>query len=220
MKKTEKTQHETPYKVAWLLSTLLVLMPLTSCGLPAPDGGISSSQSTPVPQVKHRDFLSVMYCPENTGEYSRSLFHQANALVAQSVASLVSQNSAGVVVYVNLLDNSPARPENSVLTLKIPAIPAFPKAPAMTPTPTIDSQDPYGSSNKQSTVSTWDSGVSSTYQSQVKTVNDQLDNAQLDVQAWGDKLRALNPRLGSGPANIWECVQESSHRFNVWPGER
>jgi hypothetical protein len=220
MEKTAKTQRDTPSAVAWQLSAVVVLLLMTACGLPAPDGRTSSSQSTPVPQVKHRDFLSVMYCPENTGEYSRVLFHEANALVAQSVASLVSSNQAGAVIYVNLLDNSPARPENSVLTLRIPAIPAFPQAPMMTPSPTIDSQDPYGSSNKQSTVTTWDTGVSSAYQNQVKAVQRQLDSANKDVQVWGDQLRALNPRLGSGPANIWECVQEASHRFNGWPGER
>ena len=199
-----------------MLLTLVVTM--AACDGPA---GVSAGpSSTPVPQVKHRDFLSVMYCPENTRDFSRLLFHQANTLVAQSVAPLVSSNSAGAVVYVNLLDNSPARPENSVLTLKIPAIPAFPQAPMMTPTPTIDAQDPYGSAAKQSTVTTWNSGVSTTYQNQVKVVTDQLDKAKLDVQAWGDQLRALNPRLGSGPANIWECIQEASHRFNGWPGER
>jgi hypothetical protein len=33
-------------------------------------------------------------------------------------------------------------------------------------------------------------------------------------------LRALDPPVGAGPANVWQCVQLASHRFHDTPGEK
>jgi hypothetical protein len=201
-----------PMLILWLIFSVGIFI-LGGCDL-----GLTGSSTgvalTPASQVAHRPALSVMYCPENTPNYPRSLFQQANALVAQSVLAMLQPDSEGAIVYVTLLDKAPARPEASVLTLTLPALPPLPAVPSLTPTPTADPQSPYSAAQKQATVGAWNQQATDAYEQQLKQVQEQLAGAQRQARAWADQLRALDPPLGAGPANVWQCIQLASHRFN------
>jgi len=205
--------------VTVLLVVCLSILALGGCDV-LPTGQTTSAGLPTSPQVTHRPALSVMYCPETTGNYERSLFHQANALVAQSILAMLQANSDGAIVYVTLLDRAPARPEASVLTLTLPAVPQLPAVPALTVTPTADSNSPFSAAQKQATVGAANQQATDTYEQQLKQVQNQLAAAQQTAQTWADQLRALDPPVGAGPANVWQCVQLASHRFHETAGEK
>lgn len=206
--------------VPWLLTLTLESMLLGGCDvLPNPGGGTTNSAATPSP-VAHTPLLSVMYCPD-IGAYDHTLFAASNHYMAGSLDAAVHANSDGIRAYITEMGAPDLfAPSATPIEINTGAIPNWPPAPKLQPTPTPDPNDPTTNGAVRGKVSQANDKTLADYQGQVQTVQHQLDQARAGMAAQTAKLRTLDPPRVSGTPSPWPCLDLAAHRFGGWPGDK
>ncbi len=195
---------------------IMLLFLLAGC-----DGGPTVHRDpVPIPVVhfRHRGLVSIDACVNTTSTYPASLLHQALGLITSSVSAMVQPNWDGANVYVNSLADPTAA--SATVALHIPAIPDYPPSPTVQATPTTNPNNPYASSPAQATVAATNASTISAYNQQVQTVEQQLSTAKATVSSWAQHLMSMPSTQGVGPADLDQCIELASHRFNNYPGEK
>lgn len=210
--------------VAAALGLSLLLTSLSACAGPTPDPPSAAVPSS-VPTVAvptHRNLLTVGYCTDGTWSVPTSLFVAANRFVADSIDDAVTLNQDGLVVYVTYVAEDPFLPQNTPLTIQVPAISAPPPAPTILPTPTADPNNVWAHNNAVATVTAHNAQATQQYEATLSQLQTHVTGVRGQVKQKTDQLRNL-PRPSSDQANrtsLWSCLELQAQRLQQSPGSK
>lgn len=216
------TQHRLRrhLRIASLLMSLYAACSLASC-----DAGPTTDYPVhiiSVPTVQHhgdQGYRVIQGCIDDTSSFDPTLRQQALSLITASVQNLVQPGWSGASVYVTLVGQDPTLP-GATITLRLPAIAAYPTPPPLEPTPQTDPNSPYASAPAQATIAAQDDQAITSYNAAVHQVQQQLATVQAQVQSWTAQVMARASQTQHGPADETTCLGLASLRFHDEPGKR
>ncbi len=209
-----------------LLSLALVAAcDLGGLGPTGPSGGNTGTAGfTPTPITPHREHLTVMYCPESSGKYPRTLLQQANAYMAASLDAAVRANQDGVDGFVTPI-NSHTYDETAsgAFTIQIPPTTPEPTPPILEPVPTVDPTHMYDSGAKHNAAEHRNQDKIDAYQAALAKEQADLAVVRAQVKHQTDQLRAFTPPVDQKhptDASVWACALKASQRLANARGAR
>lgn len=152
----------------------------------------------------------VHFCMDGPPLYPHALAHQAAETLADKLDSLVVPGSSGMIVYASFIASRSY--ENDAISFQIPAIKAFPLAPA---------QPAYGSDQYKNSLLKSDYGKNlKAWQQTIMQLQASLSQLQASVKQETNKLRALVSPDDPDGSDIRGCLVEASQHFQSAQGSK
>ncbi len=201
-----------------LVASVASLTGLVACDL-GPTTVTPPDQTLPqVRHLEHRGPVTVVFVPEASPSYDQTVYTAAITYMAASLEAVVRENADSFTFMVTFADEAPLLPESSPLTVTIPALPAYPPAPQLQPTPQ-PTGNPYKDAQAAQRVEQANAALLRDYRTAIEQVNQQVEQARQAIAPQVQQLRTLRPpaNLSGGNVSIWGAVVVAAQRFSTIP---
>lgn len=196
----------------------LLLFPMSGCDtVPTPIIVATPTLAARTQPEPTRPQLLIQYCDDDTGSYKRSLFFQANTVIASSLESAVTANQEGVTLYATAITHNTFDPSNTLdPAFQIPALPGYPTPP--TPVPTKPSDNPVFDPATATTVESQTLNGIASYNQNVVSIDAMIQNAKTGVQQDVNRLTKWKPPIDPIATSVLGCFQLAATRFQGQSG--
>jgi hypothetical protein len=206
-----------------MLPAALCLL-LGACALTTSTGATVGPVVTPVPTIiaPHRPPVLVQFCTDDTGNYPRYDFSQANQKVATSLIQSVVPNSSGMILYATAITSHSYDSDFSLAPFIIPPIDNYPTLPTPPPTPAEANPISYAATATaaaSAAASAQDAALRA-YNEQMASVMMQLQVARTQITNDGKRLTSWNPPVDNTATSVWGCLQLARQRVAGQAGTR
>jgi len=199
---------------ASLLAFLTLLLTLSGCApsLFQKASAQAVGRSEQAITSPHQPYRVTQVCLDGPPFFKADLFHQAATQIADKVDALVAPNQDGLLVYVSLIEHDSL--QTSVMTIKVPALPADPAQPQLKPMPNSSSYNsPYDLAQAVEVVKKSNTDSLQTWQAVLKSNHAFLKSARAQVRVLTDKLRGLTAPYDVTGADVFGCLDLASQHF-------